>query len=258
MQTTPRPYWLLSALSVAGFFAAWYVITTAQLAPANLLPSIGEVWAAFVDILRNGYRDTTLAENIRATLARCLGGFALAALAGVPLGLWMGRSPPLAAAADYIIQFMRPLPPLSYMVLLILWLGTGDTSKVALLFLAAFPTITIAAMSGVRGVNAQRIQAALACGATDAQVFRHVILPSCLPTVLTGLRIALAVTFSTVVAAELMTANDGLGWMVFSASHFLRTDIVLVGILILGLLGMALSRALLSLDLRLVHWRGRE
>jgi taurine transport system permease protein len=110
----------------------------------------------------------------------------------------------------------------------------------------------------VRGVNTLRIQAALSCGATDAQVFRHVILPSCLPTVLTGLRIALAVTFSTVVAAELMTANDGLGWMVFSASHFLRTDIVLVGILILGLLGMALSRTLLSLDLRLLHWRGRE
>jgi taurine transport system permease protein len=251
-------YRLLSALSVAGFFAAWYVITAAQLAPANLLPSIGEVWAAFVDILRNGYRETTLWQNAAATLGRCLGGFGLAAVIGVPLGLWMGRSPALAASLDYVIQFMRPLPPLSYLILLILWLGTGDASKVALLFLAAFPTIVLAAMAGVRGVNRQRIQAALACGASARQVFRHVVLPSCLPMLLTGLRIALAVTFSTVVAAELITASDGLGWMVFSASHFLRTDIVMLGILILGVLGMALSRALLSLDLWLVHWRGRD
>jgi len=253
-----RPYWLLSVVSVVGFFAIWHVITVAQLAPANLLPSMTQVWDAFVDVLHNGYRETTLWQNAAATLGRCLAGCGLAADTGVPLGLWMGRSPALAASIDWIIQFMRPLPPLSYMVLLILWLGTGDTSKVALLFLAAFPTIAMAATAGVRGVNQQRIHAALACGASPQQVFRHVVLPSCLPTVMTGLRISLAVTFTTVVAAELMTASDGLGWMVFSASHFLRTDIVMLGILILGLLGMALSRALLSLDLWLVHWRGRE
>src|ERR1019366_8017068 len=138
------------------------------------------VWAAFVDIVRNGYRETTLWQNTEATLGRCLAGFALAAVIGVPLGLWMGRSEALAASIDYIIQFMRPLPPLSYLILLILWLGTGDASKVALLFLAAFPTIVLAATAGVRGVNRQRIHAALACGASPRQVFRHVVLPSCL------------------------------------------------------------------------------
>jgi taurine transport system permease protein len=254
----PRSYRWLSVLSVVAFFGAWYVVNAAHLAPANLLPSMPEVWGALLDILHNGYRGTTLWENAAATMGRCLGGFALATVVGVPLGLWMGRTRILAASLDYILQFMRPLPPLSYLILLILWLGTGDTSKVALLFLAAFPTIAMAAMAGVRGVNRQRIQAALACGATPTQVFRHVVLPSCLPMTMTGLRIALAVTFSTVVAAELMTASNGLGWMVFSASQFLRTDIVLLGVLILGVLGMALSRALLSLDLWLVHWRGRD
>jgi len=251
-------YRQLSALSVAGFFAAWYVVTAAHLAPANLLPSMTEVWVAFVDVLHNGYRETTLWQDIAATLGRCLAGFVLAAIAGVPLGLWMGRSRILAASIDYIIQFMRPLPPLSYLILLILWLGTGDTSKVALLFLGAFPTIVLAATAGVRGVNQRRVQAALACGASQRQVFRHVVLPSCLPMVMTGLRISLAGTFSTVVAAELMAASNGLGWLVFSASQFLRTDLVMMGILILGVLGMALSRGLLSLDLRLVHWRGRD
>jgi taurine transport system permease protein len=251
-------YTLLSLLSVAGFFAAWYLITAWHLAPANLLPSMTDVWRGFVDVVQNGYRTTTLQHDIAATLGRCLAGFALAAVTGVPLGLWMGRSRALAASVDYIIQFMRPLPPLSYLILLILWLGTGDISKVALLFLAAFPTITMAATAGVRGVNQQRIQAALACGATPAQVFRHVVLPSCLPMVMTGLRISLAGTFSTVVAAELMAARDGLGWLVFSASQFLRTDLVMMGILILGVLGMALSWGLLLLDTRLVHWRGRD
>ena len=187
-----------------------------------------------------------------------MAGFVLAVVIGVPLGAWMGRSRALAGSIDYIIQFMRPLPPLSYLILLILWLGTGNASKVALLFLAAFPTIVSAATAGVRGVNQQRIQAALACGATQRQVFRHVVLPSALPMILTGLRISLAGTFSTVVAAELMAASNGLGWMVFSASQFLRTDIMMMGILVLGVLGMALSRALLLVDTRFIHWRGRD
>ena len=258
MTAQPLHFRLLSLLSVIMFFAGWYAITALHLAPANLLPSIGEVVDAFTDILHNGYRTTTLSEDILATLGRCIGGFGLAALAGVPLGLWMGRSRALAASLDYIIQFMRPLPPLSYLILLILWLGTGDASKVALLFLSALPTIVMASMAAVRGVKQQRIQAALACGATEAQVFRHVVLPSCLPMVMTGLRISLAGTFSTVVAAELMAARDGLGWMVFSASQFLRTDIVMMGILILGVFGMALSWGLLRFDTWLVHWRGRE
>ncbi len=247
----------LSLLSVAAFFAAWYVVTTIPLVPTDLLPSLRQVGAAFLDLLRHGYRGTSLGQDVAVTLGRCLAGFALATVLGVPLGVWMGRSRRGAAAVDYIIQFMRPLPPLSYLILLILWLGTGDASKVALLFLAAFPTIVSAATSGVRLVNQQRIQAALACGASEAQVFRHVVLPSALPMVMTGLRISLAGTFSTVVAAELLAASDGLGWMVFSASQFLRTDIVMMGILILGALGMALNWGLLALDARLVHWRGR-
>ena len=247
----------LSLLSVAAFFAAWYLVTAIPLVPTNLLPPLSQVGAAFLDVLRHGYRGTSLGQDIGATLGRCLLGFALATLLGVPLGIWMGRSRRFTAAVDYIIQFMRPLPPLSYLILLILWLGTGDASKVALLFLAAFPTIVSAATSGVRLVNQQRIQAALACGASEAQVFRYVVLPSALPMVMTGLRISLAGTFSTVVAAELLAASDGLGWMVFSASQFLRTDIVMMGILILGALGMALNWGLLAIDTRLVHWRGR-
>jgi taurine transport system permease protein len=230
----------LGSLSVATGLIVWYLIGALGLVSTDLLAGPADVWAALVDILHNGYRDTTLTQNILATLGRCLGGFAAAAIVGVPLGLWMGLSRMADASLNFVIQFLRPLPPLSYLVLLILWFGAGDLSKIALLFMGAFPTITTAAMAGVRQVSAQRIQAAP------------------LPTIFIGLRIALAGAFSSVVAAELMAASDGLGWMVFSASRFLRTDIILLGIILLGLFGMALSRTLVVIDNRLVHWRGRE
>jgi taurine transport system permease protein len=248
----------LGSISVGCMLLAWLALAQTRLVPPDLLPGPGAVLLALHDILQHGYRGTTLGQDILATLGRCLGGFALATLAGVPLGLWMGTNRIAAAAIDYVIQFLRPLPPLSYMILLILWLGTGNESKTALLFLTAFPIITSAAMAGVRGVRQQRVQAALTLGATRAQIFRHVILPSALPMIFTGLRIALAAAFSTVVAAELMAATDGLGWMVISASHFLRGDVIILGILLLGLLGIALSRALMLADRHLVHWRGRD
>jgi taurine transport system permease protein len=248
----------LGSLSVATGLLGWWLIGALGIASSDLLAGPGDVWAALIDILHNGYRDTTLAQNILATLGRCFAGFVAATIIGVPLGLWMGRSRMADASLNFVIQFLRPLPPLSYLVLLILWFGAGDLSKIVLLFMGAFPTITTAAMAGVRHVSAQRIQAARALGASPRQVFRFVVFPAALSTIFTGMRIALAGAFSSVVAAELMAASDGLGWMVFSASRFLRTDVILLGIILLGLFGMALSRALMMIDTRLIHWRGRD
>jgi taurine transport system permease protein len=248
----------LGSVSVATGLLVWWLIGALGLVSTDLLAGPVDVWKALVDILDNGYRDTTLTQNILATLGRCLAGFGAAAILGVPLGLWMGLSRMADASLNFVIQFLRPLPPLSYLVLLILWFGAGDLSKIMLLFMGAFPTITTAAMAGVRQVSAQRIQAARSLGAKPRQVFLFVVLPAALSMIFTGMRIALAGAFSSVVAAELMAASDGLGWMVFSASRFLRTDIILLGIILLGLFGMALSRTLVMIDKRLIHWRGRE
>jgi taurine transport system permease protein len=248
----------LSISAVAGALAAWELIAALRLAPADLVPGPVVVAATFVDVLRNGYRDTTLAQDVLATLYRCGAGFLLACAAGIPLGLLMGYWAKLRSALDPIVQFMRPLPPLSYLVLLILWLGTGNVSKIALLFLSAFPIVVSSATAGVRSVREQKLQVARSLGASDWQVFRFVILPSALPMIFTGARIALAVAFSTVVAAELMAATDGLGWMVFSASHFLRNDIIIMAVILLGLLGLSLNRLVLMLDGALIHWRGVE
>ena len=252
-----QPRWL-SILSVFVAFGAWWAITAFALVPAVLLPSPTEVLAATIDILRNGYRETTLAQNIGSTLWRCGAGFTLAILTGVPLGLAMGYWPHIRAATNYIVQFMRPLPPLSYVILLIIWIGTDNRSKIALLYITAFPIIASSAMAGVRAVNQQRVQAARALGASEWQVFRYVILPSAMPLSFTGARIALAAAFSTVVAAELNAATDGLGWMVISASRFLRNDVIILGIILLGILGITLSALLLAIDRRVVHWRGIE
>ncbi len=247
----------LSALSVVAAVTAWQALSTGGLVEPELLASPAQVAAAFLEIAREGYRGTTLWHNAAATLGRCLAGFALAVAVGVPLGLLMGIEPRARAALGDIIQFLRPLPPLSYMILLILWFGTGNGSKIVLLFLTAMPIIASAAMAGVAQVPQTRILAARSLGAGFGAVIGRVILPSSLPSLFTGLRIALAAAFSTVVASELLAANDGLGWMVLSASRFLRNDIILLGILILGIAGMALSRVLLLIERRVVHWRGR-
>ncbi|WP_158746826.1 ABC transporter permease [Acidisphaera sp. L21] len=258
MRLSTLPRQLLGAAAVAAMVAGWWVIAATGMVRADLLPSPLDVWDALVEVTRDGYRGTTLWGNALSTLERLLSGFGLATLVGVPLGLWMGSNRVTHAAVDWIIQFMRPLPPLSYMILLILWLGTGDLSKSALLFLTAFPIIVASAAAGVRGVKQQRIQVALALGASRAQVFRHVIMPSAAPMVFTGLQIALAAAFSTVVSAELLAATDGLGWMVISASTFLRNDIIILCILILGALGFILASLLRATDRRLIHWRGRD
>lgn len=255
---TPTRHLLLGCLSVSFGLVGWYLLGVLGFVSRDLLAGPEDVWAALVDILSNGYRGTTLSQNILATLGRCLAGFMAAALFGVPLGLWLGTSRLADASVNFIIQFLRPLPPLSYLVLLILWFGAGDLSKIMLLFMGAFPTIATAATAGVRQVSRQRIQAARSLGASPGQVFCFVMFPASLPMIFTGMRIALAGAFSSVVAAELMAASDGLGWMVFSASRFLRTDIILLGIILLGLFGMALSRGLVAIDTHVIHWRGRE
>ena len=248
----------LGVWSVMAMAVAWEAIVTSGVVSRDLLPSPIDVWDAGVEVVTQGYRGTTLWGNALSTLGRLLAGFGAAMIVGVPLGLWMGSNRVANAGIDWVIQFMRPLPPLSYMILLILWLGTGDLSKVALLFLTAFPIIVAASAAGVRGVKLQRIQVALALGASRADVFAHVILPSAAPMVMTGLQIALAAAFSTVVSAELLAATDGLGWMVISASTFLRNDVIILCILVLGGLGVALAWLLRALDQRAIHWRGRD
>jgi taurine transport system permease protein len=161
------------------------------------------------------------------------------------------------AVFDPLVEFYRPLPPLAYYTLLVIWLGIENGSKIALLYLAAFPPLSVAAMAGVRGVSPERIQGAASLGASRWQVFRHVILPSCLPDIFTGMRVSIGFTYTTLVAAEMVAATSGIGWMVLDASKFLRSDVIFMGNIVMGLTGIGLDRLIRLGERRFVPWKGR-
>lgn len=252
-----RPEPALTVLTVAAVVLAWYAIARWRVVSELFVPHPRAVWEAFVEILLEGYRGGTLLRHLGDSLYRVLAGFLLAVVTAVPLGLAIGYSSRVQAVFDPLIEFYRPLPPLAYYTLLVIWLGIEDASKIALLYLAAFPPLAVSAMAGVRGVLAERIQGAQSLGASRWQVFRHVVLPSCLPDIFTGMRVSIGFTYTTLVAAEMVAATSGVGWMVLDASKFLRSDVIFMGNIVMGLTGLALDRMIRVLERRVVPWKGR-
>jgi taurine transport system permease protein len=173
------------------------------------------------------------------------------------VGIAMGVSRLARGIFDPPIEFYRPLPPLAYLPLMIIWFGIGETSKVLLIFLACFAPVALAARAGVRSAAPEQIQAALSMGANRAQVVRHVILPAAMPEILVGLRIGMGVGWTTLVAAEMVAASAGLGQMVLNASNFLRTDVVILGIIVIGLVAYLFEVLMRRLEAWLVPWKGR-
>jgi taurine transport system permease protein len=159
---------------------------------------------------------------------------------------------------DTPIEFYWPLPPLAYLPLMIIWLGIGETSKITLLTLAMFAPIALSARAGVRSVSVERVNAALSLGANRLQLLREDVLPSALPEILTGIRIALGVGWGTLVAAELIVATRGIGYLIMSASQFLATDVVFVGIGIIAACAFAFSFAMRMIERWLVPWKGQS
>lgn len=191
------------------------------------------------------------------SLLRIGAGFVLAAVIGVPLGLWIGTSRFVESALDPYIQFLRPLPPLGYYTLLIVWFGIGDASKVILLFLTGLPIIVVSSAAGVRSVKRDLLLAMSSLGLKGFQLFRFVVFPTCLPAIFTGLRLALGATFGSLVAAELIAAESGLGWLVLTASTYVRTSIVFAGIIVIGFVALALDYGVVLIERKVVPWAGK-
>ncbi|MDO9637827.1 MAG: ABC transporter permease subunit [Pseudotabrizicola sp.] len=221
------------------------------------LPSPEAVVARFVEISTNGYQNTSLWGHLGASLARVMAGFVLGSLIGIPLGYAMGLSGWFRGWFDPIVEFMRPVPPLALIPLVIIWFGIWETGKVVLLFLAALWIMTIAARSGVSGVKLSKIHAAYSLGASKPQILRHVIIPNSLPDIFTGARVAMGVCWGTVVAAELVAAQKGAGMMIIAASKFQLTDIVVMGIILIGIIGYGIDILMRMAEKKLVPWKGR-
>lgn len=235
----------------------WWLVGRSGSVPHLFLPTPAEVLAAAVTIFQEGYANGTLWEHLSASLVRILSALAIAASIGIPLGLVMGLNRWAKGILDAPIEFYWPLPPLAYLPLMIIWLGIGEVSKIALLTLAMFAPILLSAQAGVRSLPIDRINAALSLGARHRHLFFEIVLPSALPEILTGIRIALGVGWSTLVAAELIASTRGIGYMTMSASHFLATDAVFVGIAIIAACAFCFSFAMRLLERVLVPWKGK-
>ena len=222
------------------------------------LPSPEAVWRRFWEIANNGYQNFSLWEHLGSSLLRVLTGFVAGSIVGIPLGYAMGLSGWFRGWFDPIVEFMRPVPPLALIPLVIIWFGIWETGKIILLFLAALWIMTIAARAGVSGVNISKIHAAYSLGASRWQIMRHVVVPNSLPEIFTGARVAMGVCWGTVVAAELVAAQKGAGMMIIVASKFQLTDIVIMGITLIGIIGYSIDILMRKAESWLVPWKGRS
>lgn len=256
--TRPLSLLAISSLSLFGLLFAWWAVTAVGLIEPLFLPSPQAVLARGWRLLGEGYMDASLWQHLGASLGRIGLGLLAAVLTAIPLGIAIGRNRIVRGIFDPLIEFYRPIPPLAYLPLIVIWCGIGELSKVLLIYLAIFAPIVIATATGVRNVDPTKLRAAQSLGATQAQLIRHVILPGALPEILTGVRIGLGVGWSTLVAAELIAAQRGLGFMVQSAAQFLVTDVVIFGILVIALIAFALELGLRALQRKLVPWHGQS
>ena len=251
------PSGLISVVTVATLFVAWFLITNLGLIKPLFLPSPQAVFQQFHEYLTGAANDKPLWEHFVASIFRVFTAFFAACLTAVPIGIAMGMSRVMRGIFDPPIEFYRPLPPLAYLPLIIIWFGIDELPKVLLIYLACFAPLALAARSGMKSAAQEQINAAYSMGASYGQVIRHVILPSALPEILVGMRIAIGFGWTTLVAAEMVAANVGLGQMVLNASNFLRTDIVVMGIIVIGVVAYLFDMLMRWVERKMVPWKGR-
>lgn len=234
----------------------WQIAVSLGLFPPIALPSPIKVWDALIFLITQGYGGQSLFDDIWISVLRILVGFAGAVILGVPLGLGMARNAVIFRIVDPFLQFIRPVPPLAYIPLLVVWFGIGELPKILLILAGTLPVIIIGTFSGVKGTPQLRLSVARTLGASESQIFCHVILPSAMPEIFTAMRVGIGIAWTCLVAAELIAADQGLGWLVQYAGQALQVSIVIVGIIIIGILGYGMELLIRIAERRAIPWRG--
>lgn len=252
----------LPGLSLVLFLTIWQAVAAAHLWSETLVPPPSAVWQAFKDLSTThdgvrGYNGTTLIEHLAISLRRIGIGASIGIVLGVAFGVLMGTVSWTRSLFEPWITFLRTLPPLAYFSLLIIWLGINEEPKVTLLAVAAFPPVAVATTAAVASAPRSLIEAARALGGSRLSAIKDVVLPSALPEVLTGIRLAVGVAYSSLVAAELVNGLPGIGGMVKDAANYNNTPVVLAGIATIGLSGLSIDGLLIWLERTVVPWRGR-
>lgn len=250
---------LISAIATVALVAMlWYLASANGWVSKVFLPAPEKVLGAFGKLIETGYVDSTLWQHASASLGRVFAALLFSIAIAVPVGLAIATSPVGRGILDPLIEFIRPLPPLAYLPLIIIWFGIGEPSKVLVIALAMVAPIAISTAAGVRSASLSQLNAARSFGASRLQVLLYVQVPRALPSILTGIRIALGAGWSTLVAAELVAASRGLGFMIQSAAQFLVTDVVIAGIFVISALAFAFELLLRLAERLFVPWSGRH
>jgi NitT/TauT family transport system permease protein len=227
------------ALSLVCALVVWTLLAWWVAKPA-FLPSPQDTLAGAIELLRNG----DLQADVAISFMRIIVGFAIGTLIGIPLGLLMGMSPFVRAFMDPYVEFFRFIPPIAFVTLAVIWFGLGETSKIVLIVYTTLFMVAINTMIGVLGIEPDKRFAALCLGASRTQVFFHVTIPAVIPSIVTGMKIAMGNSFMTVVSAEMVAAKSGIGFLIYNSRLFLMTEWIFVGIITLGTMGFITDRAL--------------
>jgi taurine transport system permease protein len=247
----------ISVMTAVVLVIAWFLVTGMEWVKPIFLPSPFAVYGKFIEAMTQGVANSTLAQHTGASLGRVMGAFLLALVTAVPVGVLMGVNRVVRGLFDPIIEFYRPLPPLAYLPLVIIWFGIDEFPKVFLIYLAIFAPMAIAARSGVKSVSIEQIHAAYAMGGSSRQIITHVIVKAAMPEIFTGMRIGIGVGWTTLVAAEMVAASRGLGFMVLNAAQYLASDTVIMGIIVIGFFAFMFDLLLRYLERVLIPWKGK-
>lgn len=248
---------LISVVTSVFLLFLWWLVTELGLVKPLFLPSPQAVVSKFLDAMTEGFGGKTLQEHAMWSLIRVFGAFSIACLTAIPVGVMMGVNRYFRGVLDPPIEFYRPIPPLGYLPLTVIWFGIDETQKMVLIYLAIFAPMALSARAGVRSVSIEQIHAAYSMGATRMQIIWRVILKGAMPEILTGMRIGIGFGWTTLVAAEMVAAEAGLGFMVLNASEFLVTDVVIMGIVVIGAIAYLFDLLMRCVERKAAPWKGR-
>ena len=234
----------------------WEITTRMGWIDELFLPSLSGIITEFLAMIRKGYAGTPLLRHVLGSLRRVFTAFGIGTVVGMLLGLLMGYYKYVRAAFYIVTEILRPIPPLAFITLFILWFGIGEVSKVLIILYAGALIVMLNTMAGVQSCPKDKILAAQTLGANDLAIFLYVILPAALPSIFTGMRVALSVDFGILVAAELLAGDLGIGYIIQDASTFFNVEGLFVGILMIGFFGVISDFLLRLISSRIVHWQG--
>jgi len=247
---------VLRAVSLLLFFALWWGVSllnahVLKVFNPILLPAPDEVMRAGIKMAASG----ELLRHITASLSRVVWGFSIAAALGIVVGTALGRSRLLEHLVEPMLEMLRPIPPLAFLPMMVLWFGIGEASKVAFITYAAFFPIFTTTIEGIKYVDPVLIRAASSLGASERQIFWHVVLPAATPNIITGMRLAFGLSFFVIVAAEFIAADSGLGFLINDARTFFLVSNMLLGAAVIGIIGVLANVLLRRIEGRLLRWR---